>query len=173
MELEQAISGRYSVRDYSPGPVKRQLIEQILELARMAPSAVNLQPWHFIVITEKGAREALWPVYHREWFRTAPVVIVACLDREASWKRGIDGHDFGEVDLALAIDHLTLAATASGLGSCWICNFNEQLARHILDLPRHLEPLALITLGYPQGNPPLKKRKSLREIVSWEKYTSP
>jgi len=98
------------------------------------------------------------------------VIIVACVNHRESWKRGSDGHDFGEVDVAIAIDHLTLAATAKGLGTCWVCNFDVPGCRKVLDLPDHLEPLALIPLGWPAVSSPPKKRKPVEEILSWEKY---
>jgi nitroreductase len=170
MELQQAISGRYSVRSYQDKPVPRQKLEEIMEMVSMAPSAVNYQPWHFIVITAKSGLEALWPVYHRQWLQSAPVIIVACINHHESWKRNSDGKDFGEADVAIAIDHLTLVATAAGLGTCWICNFDVPASKRILELPDYLEPLALIPLGFPATAAPLKKRKSLREIVSWEKF---
>jgi nitroreductase len=170
MELKDAIKERFSVRNYREQEVPRQEIEKILECTSLAPSAVNFQPWHFIVITGKSGLEAIWNVYHRPWFRSAPVIIVACVNHQESWKRGSDGHDFGEVDVAIALDHLTLAATACGLGTCWVCNFDVAGCKKILNLPDHLEPLALIPMGYPAITAPPKKRKSLHEIVSWEEF---
>lgn len=170
MELQKAIRDRYSVRSYREIAVPRQEIEKILDWASLAPSAVNFQPWHFIVISEKSKLEAIRSVYHRQWLQTAPVIIIACVNHDESWKRGSDGHDFGEVDVAIAIDHLTLAATANGLGTCWVCNFDVAKCRQVLNLPIHLEPFALIPLGYPATLSPAKKRKSLQEIVSWEEF---
>ncbi len=170
MELTKTISDRHSIRAYSSQPVARDTISGIMELVRLAPSAVNFQPWHFIILTENDEREALWPVYHREWFRSAPVVIVACVNRELSWKRNRDGKDFGDVDVAIAVDHLTLAATDQGLATCWIGNFDPGLASTILGLPGHLYPLVLVTLGYSAGEAPAKKRKASGEIISWGKY---
>lgn len=170
MEFEKAVRERYSVREFTSEPVSVKMISEILKIASLAPSAVNFQPWQFIVITGKKRLEVLWQVYHRQWIQGAPVIIVACIDHNESWKRKFDGHDFGEVDVAIAVDHLTLAATAAGLGTCWVCNFNADACRHILKLPDHLEPLALIPLGYPGKEMPLKNRKSFNEIVSWEEY---
>jgi nitroreductase len=170
MELKEAIRERYSVRNYREQEVPKQVIEKILEWTSLAPSAVNFQPWHFIVISEKVSLEAMYDVYHRSWIRSAPLIIVACVNHQESWKRGNDGHDFGEVDVAIAIDHLTLAATSCGLGTCWVCNFDVEGCKKILKLPDHMEPLALIPLGYPASTMPAKKRKSLNEIVSWEEF---
>jgi nitroreductase len=168
MELQDAIRNRYSVRNFKDKAVARSEIEKILEWACLAPSAVNFQPWHFIVITDKNKLEAICNVYHRQWLQTAPVIIVACINHQESWKRGSDGHDFGEVDVTIAIDHLTLAATANELGTCWV--FNVARCKQVLNLPVHMEPLALIPLGYPASEAPDKKRKMLRETVSWEDY---
>ena len=170
MELKNAIKERYSVRNFREQLVPRSEIEKVLEWTSMAPSAVNFQPWHFIVIQEKNRLEAIWNVYHRAWIQSAPVIIVACVNHQESWKRGSDGHDFGEVDVAIAIDHLTLAATSLGLGTCWVCNFDVPGCKKMLNLPDHLEPLALIPLGYPASSMPAKKRKPLNEIVSWEEF---
>lgn len=173
MELKDAIRTRYSVRQFSQQPVSKAMILEILELASMAPSAVNFQPWHFIVITGKDGLAELWPVYHRQWLQEAPVIIVACIDHHQSWKRSNDGHDFGEVDVAIVVDHLTLAATASGLGTCWVCNFDVAAARKILHLPEQIEPLALIPVGFPAVVAAAKKRKPLSESVSWESFGHP
>jgi nitroreductase len=170
MELQNAIRNRYSVRNFTDKAVSRSEIEKILEWTSLAPSAVNFQPWHFIVISRKDKLETIRSVYHRQWLQTAPVIVVACVNHRESWKRGSDGHDFGEVDTSIAIDHLTLAATANGLGTCWICNFDVTRCKQILNLPEYLEPLALIPLGYPAGTSPAKNRKPLQEIVSWEEF---
>lgn len=170
MELEQAMLERYSVRAFSEEPVPEEKLAEIFRLTGLAPSAVNLQPWHFIVISERENLEKLWPVYHRNWIRGAPTIIVACFNVHESWKRSSDGHDFGEVDTAIAIDHLTLAATSAGLGTCWVCNFDIAACKRVLNLPDHIEPMALVPIGYPATERPLKKRKKTAEIVSWETY---
>lgn len=167
MSFNNLINNRYSVRAYSDKKVEKELITEILEAARIAPSAVNYQPWHFIVITEEAELASIHEVYHRAWFREAPVCIVACADHSQSWKRKSDGKDFADVDLAIAIDHLILKATELNLGTCWICNFDVEMARQKLALPDHIEPIALIPVGYINSTPPEKKRKELSEIVQW------
>lgn len=167
MDFLQLANKRFSVRDYTTDPVTQEQITEILETAALAPSAVNFQPWHFIVITTGEMLEKIWGVYHREWIRKAPVIVVACVNRNESWKRGNDGKDFGEMDVAIAVDHLTLAAAAAGLGTCWVCNFDVARCSEVLQLPGHLEPLVLIPLGVPASKPPVKKRKPLSETVTW------
>lgn len=170
MEFRKVIQRRYSVRNFKNVAVPVEKILQVLEAVRIAPSAVNYQPWHFIVITQKEQLELLARSYPRPWLISAPVVVVACINHKESWRRVKDNKDFGAVDVAIAIDHMTLAATSLGLGTCWICNFDAEMCHKILELPDYMEPLALVPMGFPNGEPPEKKRKKLDEIVSWEKY---
>jgi len=172
MEFDKLIRNRFSVRSFTNQSVDRIIILEILEAARMAPSAVNFQPWHFIAITEPKNLIEIQEVYPRAWFSEAPVCIVICSDHSQSWKRKSDGKDFADVDVAIAIDHLVLKATELGLGTCWVCNFNVALTREILHLPDHIEPLALIPVGYSTSETPVKSRKSLSEFVHWEKFTA-
>lgn len=170
MSFFELIEQRYSVRTFSDQKVEKETIMQILTAARLAPSAVNFQPWHFIVLTDEELRAKVCGGYRGEWLQAAPVIIVACGDRETSWKRR-DGKDHIDVDLGIAVDHLILAATEMGLGTCWVCAFDAEHVHSVLELPDNLEPIVLIPLGYPGDGPvPLKKRKTLEEIVSWNGY---
>lgn len=171
MRFSQLIIKRYSVREFKNAPVESHKLEQVLEAARMAPSAVNFQPWHFIVVTRPENLAKLHLTYHREWFRTAPVIIIACADHSQSWKRNIDGKDSAEIDVAIAVDHITLQAADLNLGTCWVCNFDTQRCAEALKLPGHIEPVAMIPLGYPATDKaPDKKRKALVEIIHWEEF---
>lgn len=171
MEIDKLINSRFSVRSFTDQKVERDTILKILEVARMAPSAVNFQPWHFIVITEPVNLADFQEVYPRNWFREVPVCIVICSDHLQSWKRKSDGKDFADIDVAIVIDHLVLKATELGLGTCWVCNFNTALAREKLQLPDYIEPVAIIPVGYTNSEPPVKSRKPLSELVHWEKFT--
>lgn len=172
MELNQVIANRFSVRSYTGEKVDRKIIFEILDAARIAPSAVNFQPWHFIVVDEENDLAEFRQVYQRNWFTEAPACIVVCSDHTQSWKRKSDGKDFADVDAAIAIDHLILKATDMGLGTCWVCNFDVNMAREKLYLPAHIEPVAIIPLGYTNAQPPQKSRKKLSEMVHWGKFTS-
>jgi nitroreductase len=172
MEFDTLIRRRFSVRSFTNQKVDRTVLLEILEAARIAPSAANYQPWHFIVITEPEHLDEIQQAYPRAWFKEAPVCIVICSDHLQSWKRKPDGKDFADVDLAITIDHLMLKATDLGLGTCWVCNFDVKLAREILRLPNHIEPLAFIPMGYTESKAPEKSRKILSEIVHWEKFTN-
>ncbi|HZL11414.1 MAG TPA: nitroreductase family protein [Prolixibacteraceae bacterium] len=171
MEFDKLITSRFSVRSFTDQKVDRTTILEILEAARMAPSAVNFQPLHFVVITEPKNLTEIQKVYPRNWFREAPVCIVICSDHLQSWKRKSDGKDYADVDVAIAIDHLVLKATELGLGTCWVCNFDTGQAREKLQLPDHIEPVAIIPIGYTNSEAPVKTRKNLSELVHWEKFT--
>ncbi len=164
---------RFSVRSYKNTPVEEEKLAQVLEAARIAPSAVNFQPWHFIVVQKKENLNKLHNIYNREWIKQAPVIIVACSDHSASWKRGSDGKDSADIDIAISVDHLTLMAASLGLGTCWVCNFDVKQCSELFRLPPHIEPAVLIPLGYPDTRMPVKKRKLISEIASCESYKNP
>lgn len=171
MSFMELVEKRSSVRKYSDRPVEKETILKVLEAARLAPSAVNYQPWHFIVVTDSELKTALDETYPRNWFKGAPVLIVACGDHQQSWKRQ-DGKDHCDVDVAIAMEHMALAACDLGLGSCWVCAFDSQRAHGLLQLPEHMEVVALLPMGYPRSEEvPEKNRKGLEEIVSWNGYT--
>ena len=171
MKIKDLILQRHSVRKYKSIPVEKSKLVKVLDAARMAPSAVNYQPWHFIVVQQRENLEQLYKTYPRDWFRAAPAVIIACADHSQSWKRSLDGKDSAEIDVAIAVDHLMLQATELGLGTCWVCNFDAELCAEYLKFPLHISPVALIPIGYPADiPPPPKKRKELDEIVHWENF---
>lgn len=171
MKFSQLITHRYSVRDFDSTPVEKQKLEKVLNAARLAPSAVNFQPWHFLVVQSPENLEKMFAFYQHDWIRKAPVIILACADHSQSWKRGTDGKDFADVDVAIAVDHMTLQAAELGLGSTWVCNFNAQKCAEILRLPLHIEPLVMLPVGYPAGEEiPQKNRKPAEEIIHWEKF---
>jgi nitroreductase len=170
MTFLDLVKKRSSVRDYLDKPVSDELLESVLEAGRWAPSACNIQPWIFIVIKNKESRDLLETVYNRDWFLHAPVVIAVCCDHGISWKRA-DGKDFGDIDIAIALDHITLAAAEAGLGTCWVGNFNPAKARETLGLPQHIDPVALTPIGFPGPHASRPKiRKALHELVHWEGY---
>lgn len=160
---------RYSCRAYLNKPVEEEKLNLILEAGRIAPSAVNYQPWQFIIIRSEKYLEGIRQCYHREWFKTAPVAIVICGNHDLSWKRKSDNKDHTDVDTAIAIDHMTLMASDLDLATCWICNFDVEKTRQLLELPDNLEPIAILPIGYPADkcNPDRhqEKRKSLDEVI--------
>jgi nitroreductase len=164
---------RYSVRKYRDLPVEKEKLRQVLEAGRVAPSAANYQPLIFIVIQDNEMFKKIASTYKRDWIQQAPVLIVICGDHGSSWRRP-DGKDHLDVDAAIAIDHMTLAATDLGLGTCWICMFDSMRCHEILNLPTHVETIALLPLGYPAESVDAArhdtKRKKFDEIVHWDRF---
>lgn len=170
MEFSELIQKRYSVRSYRSDPVADEILEKVLSAARCAPTAANRQPIQFIVIHTSGREGDVRRLYHREWFVQTPVVIVACGLPSQGWVRGFDQTNYTMVDVAIAMDHLILAATDLGLGTCWIANFDPDVVRAVLGLPEGVEPIAMTPLGYPADQPRPKERKPLAELVRHERW---
>lgn len=169
MEFLNLIERRYSVRAYKPDPVEDDKLQGLLEAARLAPSAANRQALRFIVIHTEGREEELQRIYNRDWFVQPPLVICACGIPSENWVRK-DSKNYNDVDVAIAMDHLILAATDAGLGTCWIADFDANAAREVLHLPDDVEPIAFTSLGYPAVQPGPKKRKDLSELVRYERW---
>ena len=165
---------RYSSRNYKQKAVEKDKLDLILEVARIAPSAANRQPWHFIVVQEKENLKKLCSTYGRDWLKTAPLILVCCGDHDQVWIRKEDGKDHTDIDLSIAIDHMTLQATELNLATCWICHFDVEKTKEIFDLPENIEPIALLPIGYPEDKADIdrhtEKRKSVDQIVSYEKW---
>ena len=166
----ELVEERYSCRKFSDKKVSNTDIEKVLEAARLAPSACNKQPWTFYVIESENGKHAICDCYDREWIKTAPAFIIAVGNNAMAWHRQEDGKDHTNVDLSIAIEHICLAATSLGLGTCWICNFDTAKLKTVLKLGNESEPVAIIPLGYPETDSiPAKNRKDLSEIIVWEK----
>lgn len=171
-QLYELARDRFSCRAYSDRPVERDTLLAILDVARLAPSACNRQPWLFLVADTDELRNAVISSYTRDWIKTAPEFIIACGIHSEAWHRGCDGKDHTDVDLSIAIEHICLAATSMELATCWVCNFDPAVITEAFNLPEGVEPIAIIPIGYPaEGTEiPAKKRKPLAEIVKWGKF---
>jgi nitroreductase len=169
MDFSDLSQQRYSARAYKPDPVEDEKLQRVLEAARLAPTAANRQPFQLIVIQTAGRQAELKRVYHREWFSQAPLVIGVCALPVAAWVRR-DGKNYADVDSTIAMDHLILAATDLGLGTCWVAAFDPVAAREVLQLPDGVEPIAFTPLGYPADQPKRKERKPLAELVRYEHW---
>lgn len=167
MKLLDLIKNRYSVRSFQDKPVSREDLDYILECARLAPSACNKQPWEIKVIQGESLQK-FSQVYKKESFKDAPLCLAVCGNHEISWHR-TDGKDHCDIDIAIVSDHIIMAATELGLGTCWICSFHTDLAKEILNLPDNLEPIVLIPIGYAAEPNREKIRKSLEEITTFLK----
>ena len=169
MNFSQLVKTRYSVRAYKPDPVGEDELRQVLEAARLAPTAANKQPFQLIVIHTQGREEELRRIYNRDWFVEAPVVICVCGIPGGAWTRE-DNKNYAVVDVAIVMDHLILAATDLGLGTCWVGAFNEGATREVLGLPEEVEPIVFTPLGHPADQPKPKERKPLEELVRYERW---
>lgn len=169
MEFSDLITRRYSVRAYKPDPVEEDKLQEVLEAARLAPTANNQQPFQLIVIQTAGREKDLKRIYAPGWFVQAPLVVCACGLSGQGWVRG-DGRSYLDVDLAIAMDHMILAAANAGLGTCWIANFDETAARQVLRLPDDVEPIIFTPLGYAADHPGPKRRQPLTGLVRYQNW---
>jgi nitroreductase len=167
LSFSDLIQKRYSVRGYKPDPVEESKLQQVLEAARTAPTASNAQRFQLIVVHTKGREEELRRIYDRDWFVQAPLVILAC---RYPWGPERERKDYTDVDMGIVVDHLILAATELGLGTCWIGAFDPAATREILGLPDEVEPVVFTPLGYPDAPPRGRGRKPLSELVRYEHW---
>lgn len=170
--LMEIIRNRRSIRSYNSDPVEDEKLEYILEAFRKAPSAKNIQPWKIIVVKDPKKKSDLAIACNNQVFiAEAPVIIVACAKEEEAYGRMGGSLSSYPIDIAIALEHLILAATEKGLSTCWIGAFKEQLVKDLLAVPDNIRVVALTPVGYTDQEPPSKRgRKSLSEIVCYEKY---
>ena len=167
MDFLELVEKRHSVRAYRPDPVEDEKLDKILEAARLAPTACNSQAFKVLVIRTKGREEELKKIYNADWFTAPPYVLCVCALKNRSWVRR-DRKYFGDVDAAIVMDHMILAAAAQGLGTCWIGAFDPAAAKKFLELDDSTEPVIFSPLGYEKGAPSRKNRKPLNELVIYK-----
>lgn len=173
MDTFEAIHKRHSIRAYEPTPLPKEKLMKILEAGRLAPSASNIQPWHFIIVRDAEKRKILAKARWAKFLAEAPVVIVGCGNQKVSPK-------WFMVDVAIAMQNMVLAATSEGLGTCWVGSFNEGEVKKLLKIPEKYRIVALLAVGYPREKLNLtgkilhlvRRRKKLSEIVSFEEFGS-
>lgn len=168
--LLNLLKSRRSIRRYKPDPVPDEMVEQLLEAGRWAPSASNRQPWQFIVIRDETIRKQVAQhaaYYFVRWAHVeeAPLLIVLCGDARSRVYR-----QFLHEDIGLAGAQIMLQARALGLGTCWIGGLDRKAIAAILQVPEHLEVVGLLTVGFPAEDPPPPPRKPLAEIVHYDVY---
>ena len=170
MDLMKAIQTRRSIRAYDTRVVEEEKLKRILESARLSPSAGNRQERRFVIIRDPKTRKQLCEAAKNQSFvAEAPVVIVACsVESEYVMSCGQLAYP---IDTAIAVDHMTLQAVEEGLGTCWIGAFDEKKVKEILHIPENVRVVALLPLGYPSDIPRTTARKSLAEIVMWERWS--
>lgn len=171
MDVFEAILGRRSIRRYKPNPVPEKLIEKILNAARWAPSGSNIQPWKFIVVSDKNLLEVIRkmsPGYLGE----TPLAILVCSDKEKELRvGGTLGRDYMSVaDCSMAVENMLLAAYALGLGTCVVKSFSRAAVREMIEIPDGVEPELLVVVGYPAQVPTPPARTPLGQIAFLNKY---
>jgi len=168
MEVFEAIKKRYSVRSYLAKSVPEEKLNEILEAARLAPSAHNSQDWKFIVVKDVKKREEVADAAGQSFLAEAPIIIAAVgLDPEHILSSGVPAY---AVDLAIAMEHVALEAAEEGLGTCWIGAFDQEEVKKVLNIPEGCKVVALMPLGYPADKPGPKIRKKLNEIISEDSF---
>ena len=168
MDFMEIASARRSIRKYKPDPVPDEDITFVLEAARLAPSWANTQCWHFIVVTDPQVKQQLGEAGWLKFAAKAPVIIAACADPVPPGAKGDIPNYL--IDIGIAVEHLILAATERGLGTCWVGGFDEAAAKAALAVPDHIRVVAFTPLGYPNEAPEARDRKALAEIVSYDRY---
>ncbi len=169
MEFKETISKRQSIREYEDKPVPQDKLNRVLEAARLAPSGSNRQPWKFIVVKDSQRRRELAQAANQQTFvGQAPVIIAAvATNPDRIMSCGIPSY---AVDLAIAITQMTLAAVDEGLGTCWIGAFSQDKVRETLGVPAKYKVVTVLPVGYPKRESMTKMRKSLEEVVCYEKF---
>jgi len=169
MTVDEAIRNRRSIRDYRPDPVPERDLLAVLEAGRLAPSANNKQEWRFVIVRDHERRQAMMRAASNQKFvGRAPVVIACCAETDRRVMRC--GQLAYPIDVAIAVDHMTLAAHERGLGTCWIGSFSADEVRTVLGIPAAIEIVQLLTLGYPAAPGRVRERLPLSEIARYETW---
>jgi nitroreductase len=178
MNVLEAIATRRSVRSYSGTPIPPEVMARMRQALRQAPSACNLQPWHFILVEDESLRQQVASAAKGQmWMAAAPVIVVACGTPAKAYKNMGGYGNSVDVDLAIAVDHLTLAAVAEGLGTCWIGAFDEAKLKPILGIPADVKVVVMTPLGYPATADLIRpidenRRKGEAEVFSTNTFSA-
>lgn len=167
----EAIKKRQSVRSYQDKEIPEDVLQQILEAGRLAPSAKNTQSWKFIVVKDKDIRKKLVSACKNQEFVGEASVVIAGCGTNPDYVMSNGEHAYS-IDLAIALDHMSLEAASLGLGTCWIGAFYQEQVKEILGVPEGVRVVNLLTLGYPKKLGPKTERKPLSEIICYDKYSS-
>jgi len=164
MSTLDVILSRRSIRKYQDKPIPKEALDKILEAAKQAPSAVNKQPYRFVVVDDPEIKKELKSLLSR-FLDKAPVVIVGC----ANIKALMTGK-WAVIDTSIAFQNMVLAAWSLGVGSCWVGSFNEQKIKELLKVPDKWKIVALVTFGYPDEQPKQRKKKPTDELFGINQF---
>ena len=158
MDVFQAIKKRKSVRGYTGESISEEDMNKLLQSARMAPSAKNLQPWQIIVVTDTETKKELVGICHGQMFVEDAAAVIIGLVEDTKWS---------EIDLTISLDHLSLQAVELGLGTCWIGSFDTEKLKELIKIPDGYEPFILMTVGHPDDDSHSPTKKAVEELVRW------
>ena len=170
MELWEAIRQRRSIRTYKDQPVEEEKLGRILEAGRLAPSAGNRQEWKYVVVQDKATRQKLVEAANGQQFVGEAPVVVACCAVDPDHVMSC-GQPCYPIDVAISVDHMTLAAGEEGLGTCWSGAFKEPAVKALLGIPEEVRVVELLALGYPDAEPKPRQRKPMSEVVCYERWS--
>ena len=164
MSLIEVVLSRKSIRRYEQKEIPRDVLDKILEAGRQAPSAANKQPWHFIVLTDSKIKRELSKGLFNRFIKDAPVTVVGCAHKD------LIAGKWSIVSTTIALQNMVIAAWAMGVGPCWIGDFKEEKVKKLLSIPENWNVVALVSFGYPAEKPHSRKKKSMEEIVGFNKF---
>lgn len=164
LSVFDVILDRRSIRRYQDNEIPEDVLSQILEAARQAPSAVNRQPYRFVVVTDSNLKKEVKGMFSR-FLEKAPVVIVGCADIKAR----LTGK-WATIDTAIALENMVIQAWSLGVGSCWIGSFNENKIKKVLNIPEKWKIVALVSFGYPAEEPKQRKKKQKDELFGYNQF---
>lgn len=170
MDFLKLATDRYSVRKFTDKPLEKELVEKILEAAKVAPTGCNYQPQRILVINSEEALTKL-----KECTRChfdAPCAMLICYNKDESWVRPYDKELSAPVDAGIVTTHMMLAAQNIGIGTCWVMHFNPIAMKEEFNIPDNVEPLALLVMGYPDAEPldMHYKKRSMDEVVFYDSF---
>ena len=164
VSLVDVVLSRRSIRRYEQKEIPKDVLDKILDAGRQAPSAANRQPWHFIVVTDPEIKKELSKGMFNRFIKDTPVTIVGCAHKD------LIAGKWSIISTTIALHNMVVAAWAMGIGSCWVGDFNEEKIKKLLNIPESWNIVALISFGYPAEKPQPRKKKSIEEIVSFNKF---
>jgi len=169
MTVLETIRKRYSCRVYQEKAIEREKLDSILEAARLAPSARNMQDWRFVVVTDSNTKRQVAETTNKpDAFDKAGAIIAACSNSNYVMRCG---QAIGPIDVAIALEHICLQAAELGLGTCWIGSFDPEKVKRILGIPDDITIIELMAVGYPADSRPQPRRESIERIACYEKWT--
>jgi nitroreductase len=167
MEVIEAIKSRRSIRKFKEEKIDKNTLEKIIEAARLSPSAMNNQPWHFIIVSDKKRLNAINEACNQNW--NAPHIIIPVINPEKSWVRS-DGENYWQIDMAISTQSMVLTAWEEGLGTCWVGAFDEERIKKSLGIPEKMRVMVILPIGYPDQERGIVENRKQHEILHYDNW---